>query len=63
MENPFQKRGLAFPHESKSEMVQQREVDELEKMLEEVNPSEVLKEHGWLESNIPLNHPYWKVRP
>ena len=65
MENPFQKKSLgAFPHESKSKEVIASEVAELEKIaeLKEVNPVAVLKEFK-LESNVPINHPYWKARP
>ena len=65
MENPFQRRDLGFfPHESKSDDVKASEINELEKIarLEEVDPVKVLKEHGDLESNIPINHPYWRKR-
>jgi hypothetical protein len=65
MENPFQRRDLgAFPHESKSADTIANEVSELEKMagLEEIDPVKVLKDHGGLESNVPINHPYWRKR-
>ena len=33
-------------------------------MREELEHEKILREHGYLESNIPLNHPrYWKIRP
>jgi hypothetical protein len=61
--NPFRKSKDPFPHESKSESTIANEVAELEKMseLQEVDPAAVLKEYG-LESNVPINHPYWRVR-
>ena len=63
MENPFRKSKDPFPHESKAENVVADEVKQLEEMakLEEVKPAEVLKEYG-LESNIPINHIYWRKR-
>jgi hypothetical protein len=63
MENPFRKSKDPFPHESKAQSTIDNEVKQLEEMakLEEVNPAEVIKEFG-LESNIPINHPYWRKR-
>jgi hypothetical protein len=61
--NPFRKSQNPFPHESKAESTISNEIAELEKIakLEEVDPAEVLKEYK-LESNIPFNHIYWRVR-
>lgn len=30
--------------------------------VEESNKARVLREHNMLESNIPINHPYWRMR-
>ena len=61
--NPFRKSKDQFPHESKSQSTIDNEINELEKIaeLEEVDPAAVLKEFG-LESNVPINHPYWRSR-
>lgn len=56
--NPFQ-----------SKVKQEKEVAELERMnsIDEIKKNfdhkRVLTEHGGLESNIPINHPYWRYRP
>ena len=54
----------------KNEDAKSKEVEELEKAFALENTKErfdyadkTLKEYGGLESHIPLNHPYWKVRP
>jgi len=31
--------------------------------IEESEHAKILKEHGGLESNIPINHRYWRIRP
>ena len=61
--NPFRKSQSPFPHESKSKEVIANEVAELEKIaeMEEVDPAAVLKEYK-LESDIPINHAYWRSR-
>ena len=61
--NPFRKSKDPFPHESKADSTIASEVAELEKIaeLEEVDPAAVLREYK-LESNIPFNHIYWRVR-
>jgi hypothetical protein len=68
MANPFAPKQSPFPHESKSETVKDNEVKELEEMEKLEPPPEpeymkILREHGGLESNIGINHPYWKLRP
>ena len=30
---------------------------------EESEHAKILREHGYLESNIPIRHHYWKIRP
>ena len=54
----------------KNEDAKSKEVEELEKAFALENTKErfdyadrILKEHGGLESHIPINHPYWKIRP
>lgn len=45
------------------------EISELEKMnklggtKEDPEYLKILKKYGMLESNIPINSPYWKIRP
>lgn len=34
------------------------ELSEKDKLLKEIQ--DIVKEHGGLESNIPINHIYWK---
>lgn len=69
--NPFAKRKItSFRHETKSESTQAGEVADLEKTYELEDTKErfdyaakILKEHGGLEAQIPINHPYWRIRP
>lgn len=35
----------------------------VEEMKEELEYAKILRAHGGLESNIPINHKYWKIRP
>jgi len=34
-----------------------------ETKVEEEEYQKILREHGGMESNIPMNSPYWKLRP
>lgn len=54
----------------KDEIVKKKEIEELDKMFEMEDmkdrfefAAKVLKDHNGLESSIPINHPYWKLRP
>lgn len=31
--------------------------------VEESEHAKILREHGYLESNIPIHHHYWRIRP
>jgi hypothetical protein len=72
MDNPFnlrqEQRNKILA--KKDEEVKEKEMNALEKMfeLEDIKDkfeyaAKVLKEFNGLESNIPIYHPYWKVRP
>jgi hypothetical protein len=72
MENPFQKRqGQRNKILSKEdEELKKKEIAELERTFELEDMKErfefaakTLKEYKGIESNIPIFHPYWKVRP
>ena len=71
-DNPFQWRKEQRNKilSGKDEILKKKEIDELDKLfaLEDMKErfdysNKILKEHGGLESHIPLNHPYWKIRP
>ena len=54
----------------KDEIIKKKEIAELDKMFEMEDMKErfdyadkTLKQYGGLESHIPLNHPYWRIRP
>lgn len=32
-------------------------------VIEELEYQKILREHGGLESNIPIKHRYWQIRP
>lgn len=71
-DNPFKQRKEQRNKilEGKDEIVKKKEIAELDKMFELEDMKErfdyaakILKEHDGLESNISVNHPYWKIRP
>ncbi len=69
--NPFSKKNDLNPFDAKDKLTKEekaKEVVELEDMKALPSPKEpeyikALREYGGLESNIPINHPYWKMRP
>jgi hypothetical protein len=76
--NPFEKSLGIFPkkQEARKEMVEVIEIDKDGKVQEpyivesvdgvvtfEPAYVKILKEYNGIESNIPINNPYWKVRP
>lgn len=72
MDNPFLKRQEERNKilSKQDEVLRGKEIAELEKTfeLEDIKDkfdyaNKVLEEHGGLESHIPINHPYWKLRP
>lgn len=67
--NLFAKKEIKFPEivkevEKKEEVVKAvEEKEEIKTPKREPSPREkILREHGMLESNIPVNHPYWKMK-
>ena len=71
-DNPFQWRKEQRNKilSGKDEVLKKKEIDELDKLfaLEDMKErfdyaNKVLKDYGGLESHVPLNHPYWKIRP
>lgn len=56
------------PSEEKNEIVEESEAKSIE-LVEEVQKenlstnAQILKEHGGLESNIPVGSGYWHTRP
>ncbi|MBI3334382.1 hypothetical protein HYZ97_02760 [Candidatus Pacearchaeota archaeon] len=72
MDNPFKQRQEQRNKilSKKDEEIKKKEIAELEKTFELEDTKErfefaarTLKEYGGLESNIPVYHPYWKLRP
>jgi hypothetical protein len=70
--NPFKKRKEEMNRilSNSDEIAKKNEIAELEKTYELEDKKErfdfaakTLAEHNGLESNIPINHPYWKLRP
>jgi len=71
-ENPFKHRQAERNRilEKKDEVLKKKEIDELDKMyaVEDMKDrfdyaQKILAQFGGLESNIPIHHPYWKLRP
>ena len=71
-DNPFKKRQEERNRilAGKDEIVKNKEIAELDKMfaMEDMKErfdyaAKTLKEYNGLESYIPINHPYWKLRP
>ena len=70
--NPFKQRQIERNKilAKKDSEEKSKEIAELDKMfaLEDMKErfdyaNSVLKQYGGLESYIPINHPYWKIRP
>ncbi len=40
-----------------------KEEPKVEEVTSEPEYAKILREHGYLESNIPINSHYWKIRP
>ncbi len=68
MENPFSgKENVELPKEKSEEEIKDAEV-KLEYLKSEpeepksLTKMDILKKHGGLESNVPINSPYWRMK-
>ena len=70
--NPFKQRQTEKNRiqSGKDEILKKKEIADLEKTYELEDTKEkfdyaakTLADYNGLESNIPINHPYWRIRP
>ena len=63
--NPFVKFSDAFPHKEDVTETKISDIvhEPIEVKKEESEHAKILREHGGQESNIPINHHYWRIRP
>lgn len=65
IDNPFGK-SEAIKHILKSshgKEFKKPEEPKIEEIKDESEHAKIFREHGGLESNIPVHHHYWKIRP